>query len=296
MLPTVKLNNDVTMPHLGLGVFQSPPEQTVSAVEHALTSGYRLIDTAAAYMNERQVGEGLRRSGVPRSDVFITTKLWVSDYGYDQALHAFDSSLGRLGLDYLDLYLLHWPVPASFDLTIAAWKAIERRYREGRVRAIGVSNFNPDHLDQLIERSDVIPAVNQVELHPFFTQLAVRDANKRHNVRTESWSPIGGVVRRNASIRGTSGSPLDHPVVVRIAQEHGKTAAQVLLRWQMEHGFIAIPKSVHPERITENADIFGFSLSAEEVSAIDDLDKGVRMGSDPILFTAQSYKVDINAQ
>ena len=219
------------MPALGLGVFLSPPAQTAAAVRTALETGYRLIDTAVAYMNERNVGEGLRASGIAREDVFVTTKAWVSQYGYDGARRGFEASMTRLGLDYLDLYLLHWPVPTDFENTIAAYKAAERLLAEGRVRAIGVSNFLPHHLDTLMAAADVAPAVNQVELNPFFTQQAVRDANEKLGTITQAWSPIGGVYGRNANAT-TNGAatPLEHPVVVAIAQAHAKTPAQIVLR------------------------------------------------------------------
>lgn len=195
--PLIELNNGVEMPALGLGVYQSAPEETGSAVESAIANGYRLIDTAAAYGNEREVGEGIRRSGIDRADVFVTTKLWIADYGYEPALRAFDESLSRLGLDYVDLYLLHWPVPTDFEATVASYKAAEKVLAEGRVRAIGVCNFNPQHLEDLVARTDVVPAVNQVELHPYFAQKKVRGANASHNVLTQSWSPIGGVYKNH---------------------------------------------------------------------------------------------------
>ena len=297
MSTILTLNNGVRMPALGLGVFLSPPAQTAAAVRTALETGYRLIDTAAAYMNERNVGEGLRASGIAREDVFVTTKAWVSQYGYDGARRGFEASMTRLGLDYLDLYLLHWPVPTDFENTIAAYKATERLLAEGRVRAIGVSNFLPHHLDTLMAAADVAPAVNQVELNPFFTQQAVRDANEKLGTITQAWSPIGGVYGRNvnATTNGAA-TPLEHPVVVAIAQAHAKTPAQVVLRWHLEHGFSAIPKSVHDTRIRENFDVFDFALSADEVSRIDALDTGVRAGSDPEKFTAASYPADIDNQ
>src|SRR5262249_35606108 len=187
-------NNGVVMPALGLGVYLASPEETVGAVETAMARGYRLIDTAAAYGNEQQVGEGIARSGIDRAEVFLTTKLWISDYGYDSTLRAFEASLRRLGLDYLDLYLLHWPVPANFDATVASYRAAEKLLADGRVRAIGVSNFNPEHLENLIDDTEVVPALNQVELHPFFTQPDVCHADARYGVLTQSWSPIGGVL------------------------------------------------------------------------------------------------------
>jgi diketogulonate reductase-like aldo/keto reductase len=278
--PALKLNNGVTMPALGLGVFQSPPEETVNAVETALREGYRLIDTAAAYGNEREVGEGIRRSGVDRDEVFVTTKLWISDYGYDTALVGFDASLRRLGVDHVDLYLLHQPVPTDFENTIAAYKAAEQMLAEGRARAIGVSNFSTEHLRRLIERTDVVPAVNQVELHPYFTQPALRELHAELGIATQAWSPIGGVLVYTPGSDEARG-PLTDPVITDLAAKYGKTPAQVVLRWHIEHGFSAIPKSVKPHRIAENFDVFDFALTAEEIAAIDALDTGVRGGPDP---------------
>jgi diketogulonate reductase-like aldo/keto reductase len=278
--PTLELNNGVTMPALGLGVFQSPPAETVTAVETALGEGYRLIDTAAAYGNEREVGEGIRRSGVDRGEVFITTKLWISDYGYDGALRGFDASLRRLEVDYVDLYLLHQPVPTDFESTVGAYMAAEMVLSEGRARAIGVSNHSQQHLQDLIERTDVVPAVNQVELHPYFTQPALREVHDPLGIVTQAWSPIGGVLVYTPGSDEAQG-PLTDPVVTDLAAKCGKTPAQVVLRWHIEHGFSAIPKSVKPHRIAENFDVFDFALTTDEVAAIDALDRGVRGGPDP---------------
>lgn len=292
--PLLPLNNGVKMPALGLGVFQSSPEQTAGAVETAIADGFRLIDTAAAYLNERQVGEGVRRSGVDRSELFITTKLWMTDYGYERTLRAFDVSLRKLGLQYLDLYLLHWPVPSDFEATVASYRAAEKVLAEGRTRAIGVCNFSPKHLESLIDRSSVVPAVNQVELHPFFIQQEVREANARHSVVTQSWSPIGGVYKRNPSAAPDAvKSPLEHPAIVKLAEKYGKTPAQIVLRWHIDHGLSAIPKSVRPQRIAENIDIFDFALSAEEIAAIDGLDTGVRAGSNPELVDSRTFRIKI---
>ncbi|KAA0212297.1 MAG: aldo/keto reductase [Leptolyngbya sp. PLA3] len=291
--PLITLNNDVQMPALGLGVFQATPEQTAGAVETAITRGYRLIDTAAAYNNERQVGEGIRRSGVPRGDLFVTTKLWVADYGRESARDAFEASLRRLGLDYIDLYLLHWPMPADFEATVASYKVAEAILAEGRVRAIGVSNFQPHHLNDLIGRSDVVPAVNQIELNPYFTEPAVREANERHGIVTQSWSPIGGTYNRGTHA-DISTKPLDNPVIGGLASKHRKTPAQVILRWHLQHGFSAIPKSVTPERIAENFDVFDFTLAPEEIAAIDALDTGKRAGGDPETFNRNSYPITID--
>ncbi len=291
----IKLNNGVPMPALGLGVFLTSPEQTANAVACAIAGGYRLIDTAAAYNNERQVGEGIRRSGIKRDEIFITTKLWVADYGHDSARRAFDASLRRLGLDYLDLYLLHWPVPTDFAATIASYQVAEKLLAEGRARAIGVSNFQPQHLENLIAQTDTVPAVNQVELNPYFTGRAVREANQRHGIVTQSWSPIGGTYLRNKNA-ATSGadSPLTHPLITGLARKYGKTPAQVVIRWHLEHGFSAIPKSVRPERIAENFNVFDFTLAPEEIAAIDALDTGVRAGGNPETFDRNSYRITID--
>lgn len=290
--PLITLHNGVTMPLLGLGVFQTPADQTAAAVECALANGYRLIDTAAAYFNERQVGEGIRRSGVRREEIFVTTKLWISDYGYEPALRAFDVSLRKLGLDYVDLYLLHWPVPSDFAATVASWRAAARLLAEGRVRAIGVSNFSPGHLEDLIARTGVVPAVNQVELHPFFAQPELREAHRRIGVVTQAWSPLGGVLRYWPGASG-KGDVLTHPVILALARKYGKTPAQVVLRWHVEHGIAAIPKSVRPDRIAENIAIFDFALTAEEVAAIDALDTGARGGPDPELVDSKMFAIKI---
>jgi diketogulonate reductase-like aldo/keto reductase len=292
---TIILNNGVELPVLGLGVFLSTLAQTAGAVATAIAGGYRLIDTAAAYGNERQVGEGLRQSGVNRSELFIQTKLWMTDYDYPRALHAFDVSLRKLGLDYLDLYLLHWPSPKDFDATVGAYRAAERLLAEGRVRAIGVSNFSPAHLERLIAASEVVPAVNQIELHPFFTQQALRAVHARLGIATQAWSPIGGVYDRNQpAAHGAARSPLAHPVVTALATKYGKTPAQIVLRWHLDHGFSAIPKSVRPERIAENIAVFDFTLTAGEMSAIDALDTGVRAGADPETVGATTWPITID--
>jgi diketogulonate reductase-like aldo/keto reductase len=281
------------MPAFGLGVFQSPPADTVRAVEAAIGSGYRMIDTAAAYFNEREVGEGIRQSGISRGELFVQTKLWISDYGYKRALRAFDASLQRLGLDYVDSYLLHWPMPSDFEATVAAYRAAETLLADGRARAIGVCNFSPKNLDDLIARSSVVPAVNQVELHPFFTQAAVREADARLGIVTQSWSPIGGVKRYNAADKKAIHDPLRHPTIVTLAERHGKTPAQIVLRWHIEHGLSVIPKSVRPERISENIDIFDFTLTAGEIAAVDALDTGVRGGPDPQIVDTKLFTISV---
>ena len=293
--PPVTLNNGVQMPALGFGVFLTPPEQTTAAVQTAITDGYRLIDTAAGYLNERQVGQGIATSGMGRREVFVTTKLWVSDYGYDSALRAFGTSLRKIGLDYLDLYLLHWPVPSDFENTIGSWRAAEKLLADGQVRAIGVCNFTVSHLEHLIAATGVVPAVNQVELHPLFTQPGLQQAHARLGIATQAWSPIGGVYGRNpGAAPQAASSPMKHPVITSIAAAHSKTPVQVMLRWHIQQGRSAIPKSVHAERIAENFDVFGFTLSGGELAAIDALDTGVRAGSDPETFDASSYPVTID--
>ncbi|MGW0581077.1 aldo/keto reductase [Streptomyces sp. NPDC002920] len=279
--PLLKLNNGVEMPALGLGVYQSSPQETAAAVSTAIGDGYRLIDTAAGYQNEKEVGDGIVRSGADRGELFVTTKLWTADYGYDSTLRAFDTSLTKLGLDYLDLYLLHWPKPSAFDATVASYKAAEKLLADGRVRAIGVCNHNPDHLQNLLDRTDVVPAVNQVELHPYFIQSEVREANARHGIVTQSWSPIGGVNVYMAADPNAVKNPLRDPAVTELATRYGKTPAQVILRWHLEHGLSAIPKSVKAHRIAENIDLFDFALTPDDVAAIDALDTGVRGGPDP---------------
>ena len=281
----ITLNNGVTMPALGLGVYQSPPEQTTDAVTAALQTGYRHIDTAAAYFNERQVGEGIKKSGVGCAEVFIETKLWISDYGYDEALRGFEKSARKLDVNTVDLLLLHQPLAADFDKTVAAYKAIETLLADGRVRAIGVSNQTPAELDELISRTGVLPAVNQIQVHPYYSQPGWRAANDRHGILTQSWSPLGG-----SYIYGDfENNPLQDPVITALAAKYAKTSAQVILRWHLEHGFSAIPKSVKPHRIAENFDVFDFTLTADEVAAIDALDTGVRGGPDPDSLTLENY-------
>ncbi len=291
--PYLTLSNGARMPALGLGVYQSSPEDTLGAVETALADGYRLIDTAAAYMNEEQVGQALRESDVDRSEIFVTTKLWISDYGFDEALHAYDRSLGKLGLDTVDLYFLHQPVPRQFERTIAAWKAAGRLLDEGHVCAIGVCNFSAELLGVLVGRTDVVPAVNQVEVHPYFVQQSLRNAHERLGIVTQAWSPIGGVMRYGGDDADESMDPLQDPVVVELADKYDKTAAQVMLRWQLEHGHSAIPKSVHAGRIVENFDVFDFSLTEGEVAAIDGLDTGTRGGPDPETIDTESFDFEI---
>ena len=287
--PVLALNGGVAMPILGLGVFQSPPAETTAAVETAIADGYRLIDTAASYDNEREVGEAIRASGIDRGELFVTTKLWFSDYGYDEAFVGFEGCLRRLGVDYVDLFLLHQPVPTDFDGTVGAYRAMEKMLSEGRARAIGVSNFSEQHLENLMQQTEVVPAVNQVELHPFFTQQPLREFHAKHGITTEAWSPLGGIhVYRPADPNAVLNA-LEHPTVTAIAERHGRTRAQVVLRWHIEHGVVAIPKSVKPHRIAENIDVFDFELTADEVAAIDALDTGVRAGPDPETLNMTTY-------
>ena len=283
--PSIMLNNRVQMPAIGLGVFQTPPAETVAAVETAIATGYRLIDTAAAYSNEREVGEGIRRSGIPRDDVFIETKIWISDYGYDSALHAFDKSARKLDVERIDLLLLHQPLPSAFDRTLEAYRALEKLLGDGRVRAIGVSNFMPVHLERLLGAASVVPTVNQIEVHPYFQQTALRRVHEERGIATQAWSPIGGVV----AYRGREKTTLADPTLLEIARQHGKSPAQVMLRWHLQNGRGAIPKSTKPARIAENFDVFDFALTPEQVAAIDALDTGVRGGPEPDSITLENY-------
>ncbi|MER7708104.1 aldo/keto reductase [Kitasatospora sp. NPDC097605] len=270
-VPTVKLNNGVEIPQLGFGVFQVPDDQTTAAVASALAAGYRSIDTAAIYGNEAGVGRALAEAGVPREDLFITTKLWNADQGYDETLRAFDTSLAKLGLETLDLYLIHWPTPAK-DRYLDSWRAIERLAAEGRIRAAGVSNFQPAHLQRLLDDSELVPAVNQVELHPGLQQAELRDFHAKHGIATEAWSPLA------------QGAVLDDPAITAIAERTGKSPAQVVLRWHLQLGNVVIPKSVTPARIRQNLDVFGFELTGEDMAAIAATDRGLRTGPHPDQF------------
>jgi 2,5-diketo-D-gluconate reductase A len=268
-VPVVTLNNGVEMPQLGFGVFLVPAEEVVEPTRAALDAGYRLIDTATLYGNEEGVGRAIADSGLARDEIFVTTKLWNSDHGYDRTLRAFDHSLKLLGLDVIDLYLIHWPMPAR-DRYVDTWRALERIYADGRARAIGVSNFTVAHLERVLAEGDVVPAVNQIELHPGLTQDELRAVHAQHGITTEAWSPLG---------RGQG--LLDRPEVLRIAEAHARTPAQVVLRWHLQQGIVVIPKSVHVERIRENADIFGFDLTADEMASVSALDGPGRIGPDP---------------
>ncbi|GIH93724.1 oxidoreductase [Planobispora siamensis] len=268
----VTLNNGVRMPQLGFGVWQVPDAEAAVAVATAIEAGYRSIDTAKLYRNEEGVGRAVRASGVPREELFITTKLWNDDHGYDSALRAFDASMDRLGLDYLDLYLIHWPLPAHGKY-VETWRALEKVYADGRVRAIGVSNFPVEQLEHVLEEGEVVPAINQIELHPMLPQAELRAFHAEHGILTEAWSPLG-------QGRGL----LDEPVLAELAAEHARTPAQVVLRWHLQLGNVVIPKSVTPSRIAENFDVFGFELDAGDMAAIAALDTGTRLGPDPATF------------
>ncbi|WP_100838036.1 aldo/keto reductase [Kitasatospora fiedleri] len=270
-VPHVTLNNGVEMPQLGFGVFQVPDEETTAAVAAALEAGYRSIDTAAVYGNEHGVGKALAASGLPREELFVTTKLWNADQGHDETLRAFDASLDRLGLEYVDLYLIHWPTPAR-DRYTDSWRAIGELAAAGRIRAAGVSNFQPAHLTRLIEAGGPVPAVNQVELHPGLQQAELRAFHAAHGIATEAWSPLA------------QGAVLDDPAITAIAGRTGKSPAQVVLRWHLQLGNLVIPKSVTPARIRQNLDVFDFALTEDDLAAIAATDRGLRTGPDPDTF------------
>ena len=272
-IPQIELHDGVEIPQLGFGVFQVPPDETRIVVEDALETGYRHIDTAAAYRNEKGVGEALAASGIPREEVFVTTKLQNSQQGYDEALAGFESSLARLGLDHVDLYLIHWPMPAE-DLFVDTWRAFERIHEEGGARTIGVSNFRVEDLERLEEETSTRPTVNQIELHPWLQQAELRQWHSEHGIATEAWSPLA------------KSWHLDDETITSIAGAHGKSPAQTILRWHIQLENIVFPKSVTPERIQENIDIFDFELSAEEMAQIEGLESGERTGPDPSEFVA----------
>ncbi|HTI19702.1 MAG TPA: aldo/keto reductase [Kutzneria sp.] len=272
-VPTIKLNNGVEIPQLGFGVFQVPDEETTAAVTTALEAGYRSIDTAAAYRNERGVGEAVKASGIDRDELFITTKLWNADQGYDSTLRAFDKSMAQLGLEQLDLYLIHWPVPKA-DKFVETWKAFEQLHSDGRIRAIGVSNFQPTHLRRLLDEGLTLPAVNQIELHPALQQATLRAFHTEHGIATEAWSPLA------------QGEVLDAPEITKAAEKHGKSPAQIVLRWHLQLSNIVIPKSVTPKRIKENIEVFDFELDGDDLAAIATLERGHRTGPDPDTFNA----------
>jgi len=268
-VPAVTLNNGVAMPQLGFGVWQVPDRRAARAVATALEAGYSSIDTAAVYGNEKGTGKALAASGLPREELFVTTKLWNTDQGYDAALRALDASLGRLRLDYVDLYLVHWPQPA-LDAYQETWRAFEKIVADGRARAVGVSNFQPAHLERLIGGSSVVPAVNQIELHPRLPQAELRRLHAHHGIATEAWSPLG-----------QGKGLLDNPLIASVAARHGRTPAQVVLRWHLQLGNVVIPKSVTPDRIRENIDVFGFELTQADMTELAGLDDGTRLGPHP---------------
>lgn len=268
-VPSLSLNNGVDMPQLGFGVWQVPDDEAEQAVATAIEAGYRSIDTAAIYGNESGTGKAIAASGVARDELFVTTKLWNADQGYDATLAAFDTSLDKLGLDYVDLYLIHWPTPEK-DRYVDTYRAFEKIYADGRAKAIGVSNFLPEHLERLIGETSVVPVINQIELHPQLQQAESRAAHAKHGIATEAWSPLG-------SGRGL----LEVPTVVAVAQKHGRTPAQVVLRWHLQLGNVVIPKSVTPSRIAENIDVFDFELDADDLAAFAALDEGKRLGPNP---------------
>ena len=265
------LNDGVEIPQLGFGVFQVPPDETVEAVTRAFDAGYRHIDTAAAYVNEAEVGQAFRASGLDRDEVFITTKCFNDDQGYERAKNAFRASLDRLELEFVDLYLIHWPVPSQ-DLYVDTWKAFIELRDDGLIRSIGVSNFQPTHLRRVIDETGVTPSLNQVELHPRLQQAGLRREHQELGIATEAWSPLA------------QGDVLDDPAVTRIAEAHGKTPGQAVIRWHLELGNVVIPKSVTPERIEQNFDVFDFALDEAEMARIEELDAGERIGPDPDTF------------
>jgi len=271
-VPFITLNNDVRIPQLGFGVWQVPDDEAQVAVRNALDAGYRHIDTAAIYGNEEGTGKALAASGIARDELFVTTKLWNSEQGYDSTLRAFDTSLTKLGLEYVDLYLIHWPLP-EVDKYLDTWKAFEKIYADGRAKAIGLSNFHPAHTQRLLSEASVAPVIDQVELHPQLQQSELRAFNSRHNIATEAWSPLG-----------QGKGLLEEPKLAEIAAKHGKSPAQVVLRWHLDLGNVVIPKSVTPSRIKENIDVFDFELDSDDLSAIGSLDSGNRLGPNPDTF------------
>lgn len=272
-MPSIVLNDGNVIPQLGFGVFQVPPEDVFDVVTAALEAGYRSIDTAAAYHNEQGTGQAIRAFGLPRDEVYVTTKLWNSDQGYDATLRAFDASMDKLGLDYLDLYLIHWPVAIAGKF-VDSFRAFQELKRQGRVRSIGVSNFTVANLRRVIEETGEIPAVNQIELHPGLVQRELRDFHAENAIATEAWSPLG------------QGTLLEDRTITAIAAELGRMPAQVIIRWHLQLGNIVIPKSVTPSRMAANFDVFGFELTPEQMDAINELDRGGRIGPNPDTFTA----------
>jgi 2,5-diketo-D-gluconate reductase A len=267
-IPTLALNDGSTIPQLGLGVYKVPDDEAETVVATALDAGYRHLDTASFYGNEGGVGRAMRASGVPRDEVFLTTKVWNTDHGYDETLRAFDLSLETLGTDHVELYLIHWPAPAQ-DRYVETYRALERIAEEGRARSIGVSNFEVHHLERLLGETSVVPVVDQVEAHPWLQQHELRAFADAHGIVTEAWSPLA------------RGRILDDPTLLRLAERHGVSTAQVVVRWHLQQGLVVIPKSVTPSRIRSNIDVFGFELDADDLAAIAALDSGQRTGSHP---------------
>jgi diketogulonate reductase-like aldo/keto reductase len=288
--PSVVLTNGVEMPIVGFGVFQTPPDETRVAVETALEAGYRHIDTAAAYGNERGVGDAVRASKIDRAAVFLETKVWISDYGYKETLHSYDKSAGKLGVEQIDLLILHQALPSAFGKTVAAYRALEQLLADQKVRAIGVSNFMVEHLTELLDQTQVVPAVNQIEVHPYFQQRELQAFNSEHGILTQAWSPIGGITFYRDD---SHGSTLQDPIIGQIAAAHEKTPAQTMLRWHLQQGRSIIPKSTKADRIAENLDVFDFELTDDELAAIDNLETGVRGGSEPSAITLEAFKRDI---
>lgn len=271
-IPLITLNNGIKIPQLGLGVFLIPDNKCPSILKHAFEDGYRLIDTAAIYANEEGVGRAIQNSEIPREDIFVTTKLWNNNHGYDNALKGFEESLSKLKLDYVDLYLIHWPCPQK-DLYIQTWKALEALYKDGRVKSIGLSNFNPDHMDRLLQKAEIVPSVLQIEIHPLFRQEGVRKYAKAHGIQVESWYPLGGQESKDEL--------LSLPILNEIARKYNKSPAQIVLRWHIQLELVVIPKSSNLDRIKENCSIFDFELTHEEMASISSLDRGERLGFDP---------------
>lgn len=270
-VPNVTFNNGVEFPQLGFGTYKTAPEEAVAAVNAALAAGYRAIDTAALYGNEAEIGDAVAASDIPRSELFITTKLWNSDQGFDSTLRAFDDSLAKLKLDYIDLYLIHWPAPAT-DRYVETWRAFEKLHAQGLIRSIGVSNFQPSHLQRLFDETEIVPAINQIELHPLLPQRELREFHAQHGIATQAWAPIA------------RGALNDHPVLTQLSDKHGKSPAQVLIRWHLQLGNVVIPKSVTPSRIVDNIDVFDFELDESDLIALATLENGHRTGPDPDTF------------
>ncbi|RJQ81784.1 aldo/keto reductase [Pseudonocardiaceae bacterium YIM PH 21723] len=277
VVPDIELHDGVKIPQLGFGVFQVPLDETKAAVRSAIEAGYRHIDTAAIYGNEEGVGQAIAESGVPRDELFIVTKLWNEAQGYDSTLRAFDESLGKLGIDVLDLYLIHWPSPHR-NAYVDTWKAFEKLHKDGRIRSIGVSNFHAEHLDRLVQETELRPTINQIELHPRLPQQELRLANAKYDIVTEAWSPLARAAEKETGL-------FDEPALKEISEKHGKTIAQVVLRWHIQLGNVVIPKSVKPARIAENIDVFDFALDEADLAAIAKLETGDRVGPNPATAT-----------